>query len=133
MSGGSLAPDEGVLERRKSNLERRDWRSERTLRVSPQEEQPQGRPRVRSLGKDSFLSRNDRRKMRKGKSCLCSGRDVLETGERFCVLGKEEKRRWREKRSKCIHSLVLCRSDPAVLSLDRTRPPTRNFRMEIRQ
>lgn len=71
--------------------------------------------------------------MRKGKSCLCSGRGVLETGERFCVLGKEEQRRWREKGSKCIHSLVLCPSDPAVLSMYRTRPPTRNFGMEIRQ
>lgn len=90
MSGGSLAPDEGVLEWRKSSLERRDCRSEGTLRVSPQEEQPQGRPRVRSLDKDSFFfeqewqEKNEKREvvslLRKG----CSGdwREVLCAWER---------------------------------------------------
>lgn len=80
----------------------------------------------------SILSREDRRKTRKGKSWLCSGKDVPQTRERFCVLGREEEGRWREKTSNYIHHFILCHSDPALLPLDRTLPPTSNFGMEIR-
>ena len=133
MSRGSLAPDQGVLlEWRKSSLEGRNWRSEKILRMTPHEEHPQGRPRIKSLDKNSFYFEQGRQEKSKGKSWLCSGKDVPETGERFCVLGREKEGRWTEKTSNYIRHFILCRSDPALLSLDRTLPPTSNFGLEIK-
>lgn len=58
----------------------------------------------------SFLSRDDRGKVRRGKPWLCSGRALLETGERFRVLGREEKRGGggMGKKSNYTHCFVLC-------------------------
>lgn len=91
MSRGSLAPDQGVLlEWRKSSLEGRNWRSEKILRMTPHEEHPQGRPRIKSLDKNSFYfeeGRQEKNKQREivallRKGCSRDWREVLCAWER---------------------------------------------------
>ena len=60
-----------------------NWRSEKILRMTPHEEHPQGRPRIKSLDKDSFYFEQ-------------GGQEKNEEREIMALLRKGCSRDWRE-------------------------------------